>query len=225
MDTAGTFTAVFTYPYEGSLRIAIDHFYMVMEYTTTLAVYEYDGNDLVFLSDNGYVQTGQGDLLARYAQYDPGEAAALTCSEWRGIMAGDTAWQTLEKYDIEEHDWAAASPDDEARIRDLYTALLEEEGLAVSDHRTLIHVSDAGMNGYNSDYDLRQAVTPDLKGAAAFDPTASAARCKVVSLIRDISDGASDGRDTFRNRPAQGSNVLRKGENANPTGMVRRIGY
>jgi hypothetical protein len=133
---------------------------MVMEYTTTLAVYEYDGNDLVFLSDNGYVQTGQGDLLARYAQYDPGEAAALTCSEWRGIMAGDTAWQTLEKYDIEEHDWAAASPDDEARIRDLYTALLEEEGLAVSDHRTLIHVSDAGMNGYNSDYDLRQAVTP-----------------------------------------------------------------
>ena len=161
MDTAGTFTAVFTYPYEGSLRIAIDHFYMVMEYTTTLAVYEYDGNDLVFLSDNGYVQTGQGDLLARYAQYDPGEAAALTCSEWRGIMAGDTAWQTLEKYDIEEHDWAAASPDDEARIRDLYTALLEEEGLAVSDHRTLIHVSDAEMNGYNSDYDLRQAVTPD----------------------------------------------------------------
>lgn len=71
----------------------------------------------------------------------------------------------------------------------------------------------------------RQAVTPDLKGAAAFDPTASAARCKVVSLIRDISDGASDGRNTFRNRPAQGSNVLRKGENANPTGMVRRIGY
>lgn len=161
MGTAGTFTAVFTYPCEGRLRIAIDHFYMVMEYTTTLAVYEYDGNDLVFLSDNGYVQTGQGDLLVRYAQTDPGEAAALACSEWRGIMAGDTAWQTLENYDIQEHDWAQASPDEEARIRELYTALLEEEGLAVSDHRTLIHVSDAEMNGYNSDYDLRQAVTPD----------------------------------------------------------------
>ena len=38
---------------------------------------------------------------------------------------------------------------------------LEEEGLTVSDHRTLIHVSNAEMNGYNSDYDLRQAITPD----------------------------------------------------------------
>ena len=76
-------------------------------------------------------------------------------------MAGDTVCQTLEKYDIQEHDWALASSDDEAEIRELYTSLLEGEGLAVSDHRTLIHVSDAEINGYNSDYDLRQAVTPD----------------------------------------------------------------
>ncbi len=61
--------------------------------------------------------------------------------------------------------------------------------------------------------------------AAAFDPTASAARCKMSSRIRDVPGREPDGRDTFRPRPAHGSNVMDKGETANPTGMVQRIGY
>ena len=63
------------------------------------------------------------------------------------------------------------------------------------------------------------------RAAAAFDPTASAPRCNMSSRIRDVPSGAPAGRDTFRSRPVQVSDALGKGENANPAGMVQRIGY
>ena len=61
--------------------------------------------------------------------------------------------------------------------------------------------------------------------ASASDPTVFAARCKVPSSIRDIPIRELNGKDTSRNQPVHGSDVMDKGENANPTGMVQEIGY
>ena len=60
---------------------------------------------------------------------------------------------------------------------------------------------------------------------SAFDPTVSAARCKVPSSTRDMPIRELNGRDTFRIQPAHGSDAMDKGENANPTGMVQKAGY
>ena len=163
MGRAGSFTSLFLYPAEGKTRIAVDTFFMVEEYTSTLTTYEYDGTGLVFLSANAFVQTGEGDLLIRSAAADPGEFCAITGSEYRAIAAGDTAWMTVDKYDVEEHDWATVSPEEEDHYRNAYEGLLSVQGLLVHDDRTSVTRYSENMTAqdYDDIYHRRQTTPID----------------------------------------------------------------
>ena len=77
--------------------------------------------------------------------------------------------------------------------------------------------------GCGAECSLMAGDWPETVSAA--DPTVSAARCKVSSSIRDVPIRELNGRDTFRNQPAHGSDVVSKGENANPAGTVQETGY
>ena len=77
--------------------------------------------------------------------------------------------------------------------------------------------------GENSPF--RQAVQTKAGAISVSDPASSATRCKMPSSIRDMTDRGTDGRDTFRNRPASVSDGRGAGENANPNSMVRGTGY
>ncbi len=133
-----------------SLGIAIDTFFGSNEYTTTLSTWRYDGMDFVYTGAAGFQQYGQGDILIRAAEKEDDWRLQTSCADWRTFMMdmdGSTTWRTLERFDVEEHDWAEPTVDEREALFARYQALIEALGITIGRDARVMPDTPDDVNG------------------------------------------------------------------------------
>ena len=165
MGKYGTTACCFSYETNGATRLALETYYGINEFTTTVNAYCYDGQGFIYLGGGGFQNYGQGDILVRSAEEESDKYGVANCSDWMAILnEGYSTWTTVANWDVEAHDWYEPNQEERRGFFDLYRGILSKLGISTGEDPRIMRAS--ADDDWETQYNLRYQVNPEELYAA-----------------------------------------------------------
>lgn len=141
----------FAYQYDGCVYLAVDNYFEFNESVATLDIFQYDGNDIVFVKAIGYQVQGNGYIGVWKADKEPKNVDF--CANYANWIE-ETEWESVMEFCPDDDNGIYSPPEGEKIYIQKYYELVEDIGLITNDTR---------MNLIANENDSLQVVTaPDV---------------------------------------------------------------